>query len=71
MSLKSECEASIFSFAPLTKQLNANTFGYHKEFVQIVLTLHIDEYEAQKAAGKTLFSLSDQTAQFLASESPF
>ena len=71
MSLKSECEASVFSFAPLHKQINAQLFDEHKEYISIVITLHRDEYEQQKQAGATSFTLPSSAEQFLNELKPY
>ena len=65
MSLKSECEASVFAYAPLHKQLNANLFNEHKDYVSVVITLHRDEYGRQKKAGASSFSLPTEIQQTL------
>ena len=71
MSLKSECQESVYSFAPLHKQLNAELFDEHKEYIKIVITLHRDEYETQKAAGATSFTLSEDSKTFLTNTKPY
>ena len=57
MTLKSECEASVFSFAPLHKQLNAHLLDEHKGYISVVVLLHREEYERRKEAGETEFIL--------------
>ena len=71
MSLKSECEASVFSFAPLHKQLNANTIDEHKEYIGIVIHLHREEYERRKEAGETTFVLPQIDQEFLTDTRPW
>ena len=71
MSLKSECEASVFSFAPLHKQLNANTLDEHKEYIGIVIHLHRLEYDRRKEAGKTTFVLPEGEQEFLNDNRPW
>lgn len=71
MSLKSECQESVFSFAPLHKQLNAELFDEHKEYIRVVITLHKDEYEMQKAAGASSFTLSEHNRTFLTDSKPY
>tara|TARA_Y100000114_G_C11656388_1_gene276813 strand:- start:185 stop:400 length:216 start_codon:yes stop_codon:yes gene_type:complete len=71
MSLKSECETSVFSFAPLHKQLNANLFDEHKDYVRIVIQVHRDEYLRRKLAGETAFVLSDADKKFLHDNTPW
>ena len=71
MTLKSECEASVFSFAPLHKQLNANLFEEHADYISVVITLHRDEYERRKAAGETAFVLSDADQETLNEARPW
>ena len=70
MSLKSECEASVFSFAPLHKQLNANSLGEHKDYVGLVIILHREEYERRKAAGESTFVLPDADQEILTESRP-
>jgi hypothetical protein len=65
MTLKSECEASVFSFAPLHKQLNAHLFEEHADYISVVISLHRDEYERQKEAGESSFSLPTEMQQTL------
>mgnify|MGYP003125562266 FL=1 len=71
MSLKSECETSVFSFAPLYKQLNANLFDEHVEYVRTVIKMHRDEYLRRKLAGETTFVLSDADKKFLGENTPW
>ena len=71
MTLKSECEASVFSFAPLHKQLNAQLFDEHKDYVSIVITLHRDEYDRQKESGESGFSLPKEMQQLLNDMKPW
>ena len=71
MSLKSDCEASVLEYAPLHKQLNAHMFNEYKEYISVVITLHRDEYEVQKANGDSTFVLSEGAKQMLTEESPF
>tara|TARA_R100000329_G_C7496340_1_gene174765 strand:- start:23 stop:238 length:216 start_codon:yes stop_codon:yes gene_type:complete len=71
MTLKSECEASVFSFAPLHKQLNAQLFDEHKDYVSIVITLHRDEYDRQKESGESSFSLPKEMQQLLNDMKPW
>ena len=71
MSLKSQCEASVFSFAPLHKQLNANTLDEHKEYIGIVIHLHREEYERRKEAGETTFALPEGEQEFLTENRPW
>ena len=71
MSLKSECEASVFANAPLHKQLNANLFNEHKDYVSIVITLHRDEYDRQKESGASSFSLPTDIQQILSDMKPW
>ena len=71
MSLKSECEASVFSFAPLHIQLNANSLGEHKDYFGVVVLLHREEYERLKAAGQTAFVLSDADQDLLNETRPW
>lgn len=71
MSLKSECEASIYSFAPLHKQLNSQILGEYSEYVGMVILLHREEYEVQKAKGDSTFVLSDAAKKLLTDTSPF
>ena len=71
MSLKSECEASVFSFAPLHKQLNANTLDEHKEYIGIVIHLHREEYERRKQVGETTFALPEGEQEFLNENRPW
>jgi len=71
MSLKSECQESIFSFAPLHKQLNAELFDEHKDYIKVVITLHKDEYEIQKANNNSNFVLSESNKNFLNNNKPY
>ncbi|MHC4857411.1 MAG: hypothetical protein ACYTBY_06370 [Planctomycetota bacterium] len=71
MSLKSECEASVFSFAPLHKQLNANSLDEHKDYIGIVIHLHREEYERRKAAGETSFVLPAAAQEILNEARPW
>ena len=71
MSLKSECEASIFAYAPLHKQLNSQIFGEHIGFISTVIILHREEYEVQKANGDSTFVLSEGAKEILTEQNPF
>tara|TARA_R100001440_G_scaffold19195_1_gene32399 strand:+ start:14702 stop:14917 length:216 start_codon:yes stop_codon:yes gene_type:complete len=71
MSLKSECEASIYSFAPLHKQLNSQILGEYSEYVGMVILLHREEYQVQKANGDSTFVLSESAKEILTEQNPF
>lgn len=71
MTLKSECEASVFSFAPIHKQLNAYLLGEYKDYIGIVIHLHREEYERRKEAGETTFALAGGEQEFLNENRPW
>lgn len=71
MTLKSDCEASIFSFAPLHKQLNANTLDEHKLYISLVVQLHREEYERCKKAGENSFVLPEGAKAMLTDTKPW
>tara|TARA_B100001093_G_C26734571_1_gene973815 strand:+ start:904 stop:1119 length:216 start_codon:yes stop_codon:yes gene_type:complete len=71
MSLKSDCEASIYSYAPLHKQLNSQILNEHSEYVGMVILLHREEYEVQKANGDSTFVLSEGVKEILTEQNPF
>jgi len=71
MSLKSECEASIFSFAPLHKQLNSQILKEHQDYVGIVILLHKEQYEKHKAEGLDSFTLPADIQAHLTEIKPY
>jgi len=71
MTLKSECEASVFQYAPLHKQLNAQMFDEYKEYISVVIRLHRDEYKIQKEQGSTTFVLPQETSDLLEEMKPY
>ena len=71
MSLETQCQVAIFSYANADTQRNAALTGEHKEYVLLVLQLLRDAYRDQKAAGATEFHVSTQTAEYLTEQSPW
>jgi len=71
MSLSSDCEASIFSFAPQIRQNNAAISGEHSDYVGIVLILLRENYQKLKSDGETEWSIPANVAETLNSMKPY
>ncbi len=71
MSLRTDCQAAIYSYAPQQKQTNAALFGEHKEYVGVVLTLLRDHYHALSDAGETEWTVPEQITQTLNELKPY
>ena len=52
-NLKDGCTASIYTYAPIIRQLNAALYGEHKDFVDKVLGLYRQHYHDLKQSGRT------------------
>lgn len=71
MSLKTDCQDAIYSYAPQQRQTNAALLGEHKEYVSVVLTLLRDHYHALVDAGETNWTVPEQITQTLNEMKPY
>jgi hypothetical protein len=71
MSMKSDCEAAIYNYAPQIRQTNAALLGEHSDYVGIVLLLLRDHYHALKEAGETEWSIPDYMFTTLEEMKPY
>jgi len=71
MSIESECQTAIYSYASKETQSNAALTGEHKDYVLLVLILMRDLYREQVANGNATFTIPDETATLLTSECPW
>ena len=68
--MRSECEAAIYEYAPVYRQLNAALTGEERDYVGVVLQLMRDRYHALVAAGETTWSVPAQIDQTLTDMKP-
>jgi hypothetical protein len=71
MSLETQCQDAIFSYANADTQRNAALTGEHKEYVLLVLQLLRDQYKMQRDAGATEFVVPTQTSEYLTEQRPW
>lgn len=71
MSLKSECEAAIYSYAPQSRQTNAVMFGEHKEYIESTIMHLRMHYHVLKVSGETEWSIPDDLKAQLDKDKPY
>ena len=71
MSLKSECEVAIYSYAPQMRQTNAALLGEFKEYVEFVLSSLRAHYHVLKEEGETEWSIPDDLKAKLDADKPY
>lgn len=71
MSLKSECEAAIYSYAPQMRQTNAALLGEFKEYVEFVVSSLRTHYHVLKEEGETEWSILDDLKAQLDADKPY
>jgi hypothetical protein len=71
MSLKLECEAAIYSYAPQSRQINSVLFGEYKEYVELVIESLRINYHALKEEGETGWSIPEDLKAQLDADKPY
>ena len=71
MSMKEDCKAAIYNYAPQIRQTNAAFLGEHSDYVGIVLTSLRDHYHVLKETGETEWSIPDYMITMLEEMKPY
>jgi hypothetical protein len=71
MTLKTDCQEAIYSYAPQQRQTNAALLGEHKEYIGVVLQLLRDHYHALEEDGETEWSIPDYIVSTLEEMKPY
>jgi len=71
MTLKQQCNDTIYAYADAEAQMNANLFGEHQEYIKLVISLVRADYHRHTRAGLTEFNLDDNIVNILQDECPW
>ena len=71
MTMKTECMASIYSYASQERQNNAALTGEHLPYVSVVLTLLRGHYHQLLDGGVSEWSIPDYMVETLNSMKPY
>jgi len=71
MSLKTDCQLAIYSYAPQIRQTNAALDGEHQDYVTLVISSLRFRYEELKIEGATEWSIDDFLREILDAEKPY
>jgi|SaaInlLV_10m_DNA_1039704.scaffolds.fasta_scaffold13933_2 hypothetical protein len=70
-TLKEDCKAAIYEYAPLERQNTAAICGIHQGYVHLVITEFREHYENLKRAGETEWYIPEYLKAALDADKPY